>query len=146
MWTSLGSHDSAYPSMHMDKTSTLHGHVPPCFKLLLGVGRPQHEVQVCLPAFRLLPAVLALPLAPARPAVGLASYSKLLHHAHITSSVCDAYPLPSLSGWAIYSSGPQLHLFPPAGSLDPHRAPYPTCACGPTEECFSKLQKELWVL
>lgn len=117
------------------------------FKFFLGVRGPQHEVQVCLPVFRLLPDTVALPLALAGPVVELASYSGLRHLAHITSSVGNAFPLPSLSGQAIYSSGPQLPLFPPAGNLDSSLAPYPCpMPVAPTEEYFSKPQKWFWVL
>lgn len=129
------------PAHTGNKTSTLRGHVLPCLKLFLGSCRPWHEVQLCLSLgfCRLPPPPRPFP-APASPAVGLAGYSGPLC-LRITSSVCNASPLPCLAELFIHLG--LLYLLPFAGSLDPSPILYLLSpACPPPTKCLPKTLAE----
>lgn len=94
------------PAHTGNKTSTLRGHVLPCLKLFLGSCRPWHEVQLCLSlGFCRLPPPPPLP-SSSQPCSGTCRlfWASLPSH-NFLSLQC----LPtSLSGRAIYSSGPVI--------------------------------------
>lgn len=123
-----------------NKTSSLDNQVP-FIALNSSASWAQHRVQQCLPAFRLLPVALALPLTPARPA------EELLQTVLGISLAAEfpQLPLPCLAGLYIHHLGPSWTCFRLQKLLDPSLIsfPWPIHASSPNQGIFLRAPEEV---
>lgn len=133
MWMSLGSLILPTPARTgSEKTRPCMAMSFPAFNFSVapaGTGTKSN----CVCVFRLLPAAPPPPCPrPCQPCSGTRRLFWASLPCCITSSVCNASPLPCLAGLFIHL-GP-LYLFPFAGILDPSPILYPfivPCLCNP---------------
>lgn len=127
------------PSMHLDKTWTLYGCVPSS-SFLVSVGPSMKSKYVCKPLG--FCRCSCPPTGPSRDCSGTCKLFWASPPCSHNFLVCNALPLPSLSGRAIYSSGAQIPLFPPAGNLVSSLAPYSPVPClwSPRRNIFQSLK------